>query len=188
MTGFSVVPLQAFSLLGVALAIASAVLVIVLALRRISLGAEAEGLFTLFGIALLAAGQSSTFTGTIAGQIIMEGFLDLKIPCWQRRLIRLGLALVPAFIGVWWLGDAGVGKMLVLSEVRRRGLGGRLLSSVEALARAKGRTLLQLDTQTGSAGERLYAGSGWTRFGVVPGHALTPDGPPSATSFFYKQL
>jgi NRAMP (natural resistance-associated macrophage protein)-like metal ion transporter len=42
---------------------------------------------TLFGIALLASGQSSTFTGTIAGQIIMEGFLDLKIPCWQRRLI-----------------------------------------------------------------------------------------------------
>ncbi|MDM0054965.1 Nramp family divalent metal transporter [Variovorax fucosicus] len=72
---------------------------------------------TLFGIALLASGQSSTFTGTIAGQIIMEGFLDLKIPCWQRRLITRGLALVPAFIGVWWLGDAGVGKMLVLSQV-----------------------------------------------------------------------
>jgi len=41
----------------------------------------------LFGIALLASGQSSTFTGTIAGQILMEGFLDLKTPCWQRRLI-----------------------------------------------------------------------------------------------------
>ncbi|GKT00380.1 Nramp family divalent metal transporter [Acidovorax sp. SUPP3434] len=71
----------------------------------------------LFGIALLASGQSSTFTGTIAGQIVMEGFLDLKIPCWQRRLITRGLALVPAFVGVWWLGDAGVGKMLVLSQV-----------------------------------------------------------------------
>ncbi|WP_284399024.1 Nramp family divalent metal transporter [Acidovorax sp. SUPP2825] len=71
----------------------------------------------LFGIALLASGQSSTFTGTIAGQIVMEGFLDLKIPCWQRRLITRGLALVPAFMGVWWLGDAGVGKMLVLSQV-----------------------------------------------------------------------
>ncbi|MEB0110963.1 Nramp family divalent metal transporter [Variovorax sp. RTB1] len=72
---------------------------------------------TLFGIALLASGQSSTFTGTIAGQIIMEGFLDLKIPCWQRRLITRGLALVPAFIGVWWFGESGVGKMLVLSQV-----------------------------------------------------------------------
>ena len=72
---------------------------------------------SLFGIALLASGQSSTFTGTIAGQIVMEGFLDLKIPCWQRRVITRGLALVPAFIGVWWLGDAAIGKMLVLSQV-----------------------------------------------------------------------
>ena len=71
----------------------------------------------VFGIALLASGQSSTFTGTIAGQIVMEGFLDLKIPCWQRRLITRGLALVPAFIGVAWYGDGGVGKMLVLSQV-----------------------------------------------------------------------
>jgi manganese transport protein len=72
---------------------------------------------TLFGIALLASGQSSTFTGTIAGQIIMEGFLDLKIPCWQRRLLTRALALGPAFFGVWWFGDGGVGKMLVLSQV-----------------------------------------------------------------------
>jgi manganese transport protein len=71
----------------------------------------------LFGIALLASGQSSTFTGTIAGQIVMEGFLDLKIPCWQRRLITRALALVPAFIGVTWYGPGGVGKMLVLSQV-----------------------------------------------------------------------
>ncbi|MBB1604281.1 Nramp family divalent metal transporter [Variovorax sp. UMC13] len=72
---------------------------------------------TLFGIALLASGQSSTFTGTIAGQIIMEGFLDLKIPCWQRRLITRALALVPAYLGVRWFGDGGIGKMLVLSQV-----------------------------------------------------------------------
>jgi manganese transport protein len=71
----------------------------------------------LFGIALLAAGQSSTFTGTIAGQVLMEGFLDLKIPCWQRRLITRALALVPAFVGVWWLGDAGIGTLLVGSQV-----------------------------------------------------------------------
>ena len=71
----------------------------------------------LFGIALLASGQSSTFTGTIAGQIVMEGFLDLKIPCWQRRLATRALALVPAFVGVWWFGDDGIGRMLVLSQV-----------------------------------------------------------------------
>ncbi|MEM8294294.1 DUF3483 domain-containing protein, partial [Morganella morganii] len=49
----------------------------------------------ILGFALLAAGQSSTFTGTIAGQVVMEGFLRAKIPCWQRRLITRGLALVP---------------------------------------------------------------------------------------------
>jgi len=71
----------------------------------------------LFGVALLASGQSSTFTGTIAGQVILEGFLDLKIPCWQRRLITRGLALAPALCGVLWLGDQGVGTMLVASQV-----------------------------------------------------------------------
>jgi manganese transport protein len=71
----------------------------------------------LFGIALLAAGQSSTFTGTIAGQVIMEGFLNLKIPCWQRRLVTRALALVPALGGVWWLGEPGVGTLLVASQV-----------------------------------------------------------------------
>lgn len=71
----------------------------------------------LFGIALLASGQSSTFTGTIAGQVIMEGYLNLRIPCWQRRLLTRGLALIPAFIGVWLLGDGAVGKLLVMSQV-----------------------------------------------------------------------
>lgn len=71
----------------------------------------------LFGFALLAAGQSSTFTGTIAGQVVMEGFLQAKIPCWQRRLITRALALVPAIAGVLWLGEGAVGKLLVLSQV-----------------------------------------------------------------------
>lgn len=71
----------------------------------------------LFGVALLASGQSSTFTGTIAGQVIMKGYLNLKIPCWQRRLITRGLALVPAFLGVWLMGDDAVGKLLILSQV-----------------------------------------------------------------------
>ena len=71
----------------------------------------------LFGVALLAAGQSSTVTGTIAGQVILEGFLNLKIPNWKRRLITRGLALLPALAGVLWLGDAGVGRVLVASQV-----------------------------------------------------------------------
>jgi manganese transport protein len=71
----------------------------------------------LFGIALLASGQSSTFTGTVAGQVIMEGFLDLKIPCYQRRLITRGLALIPALTGVLIMGENSVGRLLVLSQV-----------------------------------------------------------------------
>jgi manganese transport protein len=77
----------------------------------------ATGASLLFGIALLASGQSSTFTGTIAGQIIMEGFLDLKIPCWQRRLITRAIAVVPAFVAIAWLGERAIGMLIVLSQV-----------------------------------------------------------------------
>ncbi len=78
-------------------------------------GAAVAGL--LFGIALFASGQSATFTGTIAGQVILEGFLNLKIPCWQRRLITRGLAIIPALIGVLTMGDGSVGKLLVFTQV-----------------------------------------------------------------------
>ena len=78
-------------------------------------GLKAAALF--FGIALFASGQSSTFTGTIAGQVILEGFLHLKIPCWQRRIITRAIAIVPAMIGILIFGDHGVGPMLVLSQI-----------------------------------------------------------------------
>jgi manganese transport protein len=71
----------------------------------------------LFAVTLLASGQSSTFTGTVAGQVIMEGFLNLKIPCWQRRFITRALALIPALIGVSMLGNGAVGTLLVASQV-----------------------------------------------------------------------
>jgi manganese transport protein len=71
----------------------------------------------LFAITLLASGQSSTFTGTVAGQVIMEGFLQLKIPCYQRRFITRALALIPALAGVQLLGNGAVGQLLVASQV-----------------------------------------------------------------------
>lgn len=83
---------------------------------------------------------------------------------------------------------ADVGKMLVLSSHRRRGLGRRLLDAVEALARVQGRTLLMLDTTLGSSGDRLYRSRGWVEYGVVPGHALSTLGVPTATAFFYKEV
>lgn len=83
---------------------------------------------------------------------------------------------------------AEIGKMLVLSSVRRQGLGRRLLAAAEAAAREAGRTLLMLDTETGSAGDGLYRRCGWTEIGRVPDHAFRPDGRLAQTTLFYKAL
>ncbi|MEH3147346.1 MAG: GNAT family N-acetyltransferase [Methylobacterium frigidaeris] len=83
---------------------------------------------------------------------------------------------------------AEIGKMLVHSSQRRRGLGRRLLAAAEDEARAGGRTLLMLDTETGSAGDLLYRACGWLPVGIVPDHAYRPDGRLAATTVFYKSL
>jgi manganese transport protein len=71
----------------------------------------------LFAVALIAAGQSSTVTGTLAGQIVMEGYLHLRIAPWLRRLITRLLAVVPAVVVVTVMGEDATGDMLVLSQV-----------------------------------------------------------------------
>lgn len=71
----------------------------------------------LFALALIAAGQSSTLTGTLAGQIVMEGHLNLRIQPFVRRLITRLLAIVPAMITVIWFGEGATGELLVLSQV-----------------------------------------------------------------------
>lgn len=71
----------------------------------------------LFAVALLASGQSSTLTGTMAGQIVMEGFLHFRMRPWLRRLITRMLAIVPAAITVWYSGEQGTYKLLILSQV-----------------------------------------------------------------------
>ncbi len=70
-----------------------------------------------FAIALLASGQSSTITGTLAGQIIMEGYLNLRIQPWLRRLITRLLAVIPAVLVIMYFGENATGAMLVLSQV-----------------------------------------------------------------------
>ena len=70
-----------------------------------------------FAIALLASGQNSTLTGTLAGQIVMEGFLNIHIPQWLRRLITRALAIIPAVIVAALYGERGTGQLLVLSQV-----------------------------------------------------------------------
>ncbi len=72
---------------------------------------------TLFAIALIASGQSSTITGTLAGQIVMEGHLNLRIEPWLRRLITRLLAIIPAFLTILFFGDGALGSLLILSQV-----------------------------------------------------------------------
>jgi manganese transport protein len=71
----------------------------------------------LFAVALLAAGQNSTVTGTLAGQIVMEGFLNLRLKPWVRRLLTRGIAIVPALVVTLLYGERGTNDLLILSQV-----------------------------------------------------------------------
>jgi manganese transport protein len=75
------------------------------------------GASTMFALALLASGQNSTLTGTLAGQIVMEGFLNIRLRPWLRRLITRAIAIVPAAIVAVVYGESGTAKLLVLSQV-----------------------------------------------------------------------
>jgi len=79
------------------------------------MGVGAAGI--VFGVALLASGQNSTITGTLAGQIVMEGFLHIRLPVWLRRLVTRLLAIVPAVVVVGAAGDGAATRLLVLSQV-----------------------------------------------------------------------
>jgi len=75
------------------------------------------GASTVFALALLASGQNSTLTGTLAGQIVMEGFLNIRIRPWLRRLLTRAIAIIPAAIVAILYGESGTAKLLVLSQV-----------------------------------------------------------------------
>jgi manganese transport protein len=75
------------------------------------------GASAVFALALLASGQNSTLTGTLAGQIVMEGFLNLRIRPWLRRLITRAIAIVPAAIVAVLYGESGTAKLLIFSQV-----------------------------------------------------------------------
>jgi manganese transport protein len=77
----------------------------------------ATGASTLFAIALLASGQNSSITGTLAGQVVMEGFIKLKVSPWLRRLITRSIAIIPTIIVVAFTGERGTEKLLLLSQV-----------------------------------------------------------------------
>ncbi len=75
------------------------------------------GASAVFALALLASGQNSTLTGTLAGQIVMEGFLDVRIRPWLRRLITRAVAIVPAALTAIFFGESGTAKLLIFSQV-----------------------------------------------------------------------
>jgi manganese transport protein len=72
---------------------------------------------TVFAVALLCSGQNSTLTGTLAGQIVMEGFLDLHLAPWLRRLVTRSLAILPAALVIGIMGEGQVTRLLILSQV-----------------------------------------------------------------------
>ena len=72
---------------------------------------------TVFAVALLASGLNSTITATLAGQIVMEGFLNLRLPQWLRRVLTRGLAVVPVVVVTWLYGESGTADLLVFSQV-----------------------------------------------------------------------
>jgi manganese transport protein len=77
----------------------------------------AAGASTLFAVALLASGQNSSITGTLAGQVVMEGFVHIKVAPWLRRLITRSLAIIPTIVVVWFNGEKGTENLLLLSQV-----------------------------------------------------------------------
>jgi GNAT superfamily N-acetyltransferase len=117
-----------------------------------------------------ARGERLIFAAEAAGRL--DGTVQLILAPQENQAFRADLA-----------------KLLVHRRARRQGLGKALMHAAETEARRIGRTLLTLDTETGSDGERLYERLGWTKFGNVPGYATTADGRARQTvSFFYKAL
>jgi GNAT superfamily N-acetyltransferase len=117
-----------------------------------------------------ARGERVIFVAEDAGRVL--GSVQLMFPGQENQAHR-----------------ADIGKLLVHTAARRQGFGAALMQAAEAEAKRLGRTLLVLDTEAGSSGDRLYERLGWTRFGVVPGYAMMADGSRAADcAFFYKAL
>jgi manganese transport protein len=87
------------------------------AYRLLSPLVGASAASTLFAVALLASGQNSSITGTLAGQVVMEGFIHIKLQPWLRRMITRSVAIIPTIIVVWFTGERGTEKLLLFSQV-----------------------------------------------------------------------
>jgi GNAT superfamily N-acetyltransferase len=129
--------------------------------------------------------DAKAFFTKVAGEIA-RGETALVVARIDGRIVgtvQLGLALPPN-----QPHRADIKKLLVHRSARGRGIGMALMTAAEEAARARGRTLLVLDTALGDNAERLYTRAGWNRVGVIPGYALFPDGSPCDTVVLWKQV
>ena len=162
--------------------------------------AQARGLLPALGALLVDAVEQGTSVNFLAGfdqaaaEAFWHGQLDGMVSGATRLLVARDGGRLQGCVLLFLAPQpnapfrAEIGKMIVHSAARRRGLGRMLLSAAEALAASLGRTLLLLDTETGGAGDALYRAETWVEYGRVPGHALRPDGRPAETTMFYKRL
>jgi GNAT superfamily N-acetyltransferase len=157
---------------------------------------QLEGLCTLL-IDAVEAGASVNFLADLKhsdAEAFWEGAME-GIPRGRTHLFAAleGSQLLGAVLlyPAWQPNQphrADVAKLLVLRSARRQGVASRLMDALEARALELGRTLLTLDTVTGSGAEPFYQGRGYKRAGIIPNYALMPDGSPCDTSVYYKQL
>jgi GNAT superfamily N-acetyltransferase len=168
-------------------------------IRRLSAAQARERVVELAGIMrdAVAGGASINFLEDVTDEVLTDYWLDSaseqELGHRQLFVAEVGGVIVGTAMVMFaqmqnqpHRGD--VGKVLVHSSYRRRGIAVQLMSAIEQAALDNGRTLLMLDTEKGSDGELLYVANGWVKYGEVPGHALKPDGVPKPTSFFYKVL
>ena len=145
----------------------------------------------------VAGNASIGFPAGLSRDVAEQFWTDVAIDVAGGRVILLAARLNGRIVGTVQLGfsrfpngrrRAEIAKLLVHSSMRRRGLATELMSAAEHHARRASRTLLILDTETGSSAETLYRKLGWTAVGVIPEFAYRPDGELRPTTFFYKLL
>ena len=129
---------------------------------------EAEGFFSRVAESVGAGGR-----------VLFAAFADGRL---------VGTAQLVTDVQPNQLHRADVAKMLVHRSARGLGLGKALLAAVEAEARAQGKTLLTLDTMSGSVAEKMYSAAGYVKAGIIPDYAAFPDGSLGPTTFFYKAI
>ena len=143
-------------------------------------GGASVGFVSPFGI-----GNAAEWWRSLAADIA-SGKLILLVALERNRVVgtvQLRLAPLPNA-----RHRAEVAKLLVHRDARRRGVARRLLTALDDAARREGRTLLILDTISGSEADRLYRSLGWSEVGSVPNYAAMPDGSLEPTTFFYREL